>query len=150
MGTRKLSPELVKQLISDYDIKGMDDIKDMILDLVGDTLQGMLSAELDDHLGYEKYDTENKDTDNSRNGHSKKTLRSEYGQIEIDVPRDRKGEFVPKAVAKHQTDISGIEAQIISMYAKGMSNRDIEEHMRDAVPCRRSGSGHRHTSSRSL
>ena len=131
MARRKLPPEVRRQLIRAYDIKGMDDIKAMVRDLVGDTLQDMLTAELDEHLGYEKYAVEEKQTDNSRNGHSKKTLRSEYGEIEIEVPRDRKGEFEPLAVAKHQRDVSEIEGTIISMYAKGMSNRDIEEHMRD-------------------
>lgn len=131
MARRKLPPNVARQLIAAYDIKGMDDIKAMVRDLVGDTLQDMLSCELDEHLGYEKYDTRDKQTDNSRNGHSRKTLRSEYGEVEIDVPRDRKGEFEPIVVAKHQRDISEIEGQIISMYAKGMSNRDIEEHMRD-------------------
>lgn len=131
MRKRKVPTELIKELLAAYEIKDTGDIKSMIRDLVGDTLQGMLDSEMDDHLGYEKYDTANKETSNSRNGHSKKTLRSEYGEIDIDVPRDRICEFEPKIVKKHQSDISGIDEQIISMYAKGMSNRDIEEHMRD-------------------
>lgn len=131
MARRKLPPDVARQLVAAYDIKGMDDIKAMVRDLVAGTLQDMLSAELDEHLGYEKYDTKEKLTDNSRNGHSKKTLRSEYGEIVINVPRDRQGEFEPVVVPKHQRDISEIEGTIISMYAKGMSNRDIEEHMRD-------------------
>lgn len=80
----------------------------MIRDLVGDTLQSMLNSELDEHLGYEKYDTSNKETDNFRNGRSKKSLRSEYGEIDICVPRDREGAFEPQIVKKHQSDISGI------------------------------------------
>lgn len=131
MRKRKVPSELIKDLISIYDIKDASDIKSMIRDLVGDTLQGMLDSEMDEHLGYEKYDTANKETDNSRNGHSKKSLRSEYGEIDINVPRDRECDFAPTIVKKHQSDINGIDAQIISMYAKGMSNRDIEEHMRD-------------------
>lgn len=85
----------------------------------------MLEGELTEELGYEKYDALNKETANSRNGYSQKTLRSEYGEVSINVPRDRKGEFEPHIVKKNQTDISSIENQIISMYAKGMSNRDI-------------------------
>ena len=127
----KFPPELIKMLIQSYDIQGMGDIKSMIRDLVGDTLQGMLEGELTNELGYEKNDAENKETDNSRNGYSHKTLRSEYGEVDINVPRDRKGEFEPQIVKKNQADISGIESQIISKYAKGMSNRDIEEHLRD-------------------
>lgn len=127
----KFPPELIKMLIQSYDIQGMGDIKSMIRDLVGDTIQGMLDGELTNELGYEKNDADNKDTDNSRNGYSRKTLRSEYGEVDINVPRDRKGEFEPQIVKKNQTDISGIENQIISMYAKGMSNRDIEDHLRD-------------------
>lgn len=91
----------------------------------------MLEGELTNELGYEKNDADNKDTDNSRNGYSRKTLRSEYGEVDINIPRDRKGEFEPQIVKKNQTDISGIENQIISMYAKGMSNRGIEDHLRD-------------------
>jgi len=127
----KLPPEVIKMLIQSYDIQGMSDIKAMIRDLVGDTLQGMLEGELTNELGYEKNDADNKETDNSRNGYSHKTLRSEYGEVDINIPRDRKGEFEPQIVKKNQMDISGIESQIISMYAKGMSNRDIEEHLRD-------------------
>jgi transposase-like protein len=131
MQKRKVPTELIKELLSVYEVKDTGDIKSMIRDLVGDTLQSMLNSEMDEHLGYEKYDTSNKETDNSRNGRSKKSLRSEYGEIDISVPRDREGAFEPQIVKKHQSDISGIDAQIISMYAKGMSNRDIEDHMRD-------------------
>jgi len=127
----KFPPGLIKELLGAYDIKDSGDIKSMIQDLVGETLQGMLDCELDDHLGYEKHDISNKKTENARNGHSKKNLRSNYGAIEISVPRDRIGEYDPKIIKKHQSDINGIDAQIIAMYGKGMSTRDIEEHMRD-------------------
>jgi putative transposase len=127
----KFPPGLIKELLGSYEIKDAGDIKSMIQDLVGETLQGMLDSELDDHLGYEKHDVSSKQTDNSRNGHSKKNLRSDYGEIEIGVPRDRIGDFDPKIIKKHQSDISGIDSQIIAMYGKGMSTRDIEEHMRD-------------------
>jgi putative transposase len=89
----------------------------------------MLEAELDTHLGYEKHDIQSKQTTNSRNGKSKKTIISEYGEHEIEVPRDRQGEFEPVVVKKHQTTVTGIEDQIIAMYAKGVSTRDIQDHL---------------------
>ena len=127
---RKLPPEFIKQFIEAYDIKNTDDIKAAMADMLGSTLQGMLESELEDDLGYRKYDYENKNTENSRNGYSPKTLRSEYGDIDIGVPRDRNGAFEPQVIKKNQTDIKGLDAQIISMYAKGMSNRDIEDHLK--------------------
>lgn len=103
----------------------------MLKDLLGDTLQGMLEAEMDEKLGYSKYDYKNKDTDDSRNGYSPKTVTSSMGPIDLDIPRDRKGEFEPKVVKKNQTDISDIEDQVLSMYAKGMTTRDISAYLRD-------------------
>ena len=131
MPKKRLPNELFDQLIKEYNIKDTDDIKNMLKDLMGGTIQRMLNSELDDELGYEKYDTHNKETDNSRNGYSKKTVRSEYGEVELDIPRDRNGDFEPQIVKKNQTEIKGIEGQIISMYAKGMSNRDIETHLQE-------------------
>jgi putative transposase len=128
---RKLSPEFIKQFIQAYDIKNTDDIKEAMKDMLGNTIQGMLESELEEDLGYGKYDYDNKITSNSRNGYSSKNLRSEYGEIGIEIPRDRNGEFEPQIVKKHQTEIKGLDGQIISMYAKGMSNRDIEEHIRE-------------------
>jgi len=95
MPKKKLPNELLDQLIKEYNIKDTDDIKNMLKDLMGSTLQRMLNSELDDELGYEKYDIKNKETDNSRNGYSKKTVRSEYGEIKLDIPRDRNSEFEP-------------------------------------------------------
>ncbi|MGI6452214.1 MAG: IS256 family transposase [Syntrophomonadaceae bacterium] len=127
---RKRLPEgWLQEFIQAYDIKSTDDLKGALADLVGDTVETMLQAELEADLGYAKNDSENKATDNSRNGSSPKTLRSEYGPIDIDVPRDRKGEFEPKIVPKYKRDIQGLDNQIISMYAKGMSTRDISTHI---------------------
>ena len=132
--TRKLSPErkeFINSLIENYHPKDAQDVQEMLKDLLGDTLQGMLEAEMDEKLGYSKYDYKNKETDDSRNGYSKKTVVSSLGEIELDIPRDRKGEFEPQAVKKNQTDISNIEDQVLSMYAKGMTTRDISAHLRD-------------------
>ncbi|WP_037193133.1 IS256 family transposase, partial [Rhodococcus rhodochrous] len=71
----------------------------------------------------------NKRTTNSRNGYSKKTVRSEYGDVDIQVPRDREGDFEPNIVKKHQSNVTGIEDQILALYAKGVSTRDIQDHL---------------------
>ena len=104
----------------------------MMKDLLGDTLHGMMGAEMDEKLGYSKYDYQNKDTDDSKNGYSKKTVTSSLGTIGIDIPRDRKGEFEHPIIKKKQTDISNIEDQVRSMYAKVMSTRDISTNLRGA------------------
>ena len=132
--TRKLSPErkaFINGLIKHYHPEDSQDVQEMLIDLLGDTLQGMLEAEMDEKLGYSKYDYKNKETDDSRNGYSKKTVVSSLGEINLDIPRDKKGEFEPQAIKKNQTDISNIEDQVLSMYAKGMTTRDISTHLRD-------------------
>lgn len=131
---RKLSPErkaFIDSLLEHYQPQDAQDVQNMLKDLLGDTLQGMLEAEMDQKLGYSKYDYQNKDTDDSRNGYSKKTVVSSMGEIDLDIPRDRKGEFDPQIVRKNQTDISNIEDQVLSMYAKGMTTRDISSHLHD-------------------
>lgn len=130
---RKLTPErkaLIQGLLSHYKPEDAQDVQAMLRDLLGDTIQQMLEAEMDDYLGYSKYDYKNKQTDDSRNGYSSKTVTSSVGDIPIDVPRDRKGDFEPQSVKKKQTDISNIEDQVLSMYAKGMTTRDISAHLR--------------------
>lgn len=134
MARRKISSEkreFINSLIQHYQPKDAGDVQEMLKDLLGETLQGMLEAEMDQKLGYSKYDYRNKQTDDSRNGYSKKTVRSTMGDIELDVPRDRKGEFEPQIVKKNQRDVSNIEDQVLSMYAKGMTTRDISEHLSD-------------------
>ena len=131
---RKMDPErkaFISSLLEHYQPKDAQDIQDMLKDLLGETLQGMLEAEMDDHLGYSKYDYKNKETDDSRNGYSPKTVTSSMGTIDLDIPRDRKGNFEPQIVKKNQTDISNIEDQVLSMYAKGMTTRDISAHLKD-------------------
>ncbi|PYI49993.1 IS256 family transposase [Paenibacillus flagellatus] len=125
----KFSKEQVKAFIKDNDLKTMADVQSALKELFADTLQEMLEAELDHELGYAKHDVANKQTTNSRNGKSKKTITSEYGEQEIRVPRDRNGEFEPMIVKKHQSNVTGIEDQIIAMYAKGVSTRDIQDHL---------------------
>lgn len=129
---RKLSPErkeFINSLLEHYNPKDARDVQEMLKDLLGDALQGMLEAEMDDHLGYSKYDYQNKETSDSRNGFSKKTVTSSMGPITLDIPRDREGSFEPQAVKKNESDISSIEDQVLSMYAKGMTTRDIRDHL---------------------
>lgn len=123
--------DFLRSVITEYEIKDLKGLHFAIKDLMKDVIQETLEAELDENLGYSKYDFREKDTTNRRNGHSKKTLMSSGGEFEIDVPRDREGDFEPKLVKKHQKDVSGIEDRILSMYAKGMSTRDIQAHMEE-------------------
>lgn len=123
---------LIRELLSAANVQSMDDIQELFKETIAEFVEVGLESELDNELGYEPYDVKNKATDNSRNGHSKKTLRTSMGKVDIDVPRDRNGVFEPKILPKNQTSISqDMESKIISMYAKGMSTSDIEEHIRD-------------------
>jgi transposase-like protein len=112
-------------------LKSMEDVNAFVKDLVAPAVQTMLEAEMTHHLGYEKHDPKGKNSGNSRNGHSRKTLKTSFGTQEIAVPRDRNGGFEPVAVRKYETVQSDIEERIVSMYAKGMSTRDIHAHMED-------------------
>ena len=122
----------MREILQQLDIKDMGDINELFKEMVGTVLENGLESELDEELGYSKYDYKNRETDNYRNGHSKKRVRSSYGDVEIEVPRDRNGEFEPTIVKRHQTTLSGdIEEKIISMYAKGMTQSDIESHIQE-------------------
>lgn len=119
----------LRKLIKQYNLKDTDDIQSMLKDMFGDAIQEMLEAELEDDLGYTRYDYKNKTTTNSRNGYSKKSLKSNYGKSDIKIPRDRDGDFEPKIVKKNQTTLPSIDDQVLSMYARGMTTRDIEKHL---------------------
>lgn len=122
----------IRELLQLSGISSMDDIQNLFKETIAEFMENGLDAELDNELGYSKYDYKNKDTDNSRNGHSKKNLRTSFGDVEVSVPRDRKGEFEPQLLKKNQTSISqDIEEKILSMYAKGMTTSDIEGHIHD-------------------
>ena len=138
MARRNRTPEenerraKIRELLQASNINSMDDISDLFKETIAEFMENGLEAELDDQLGYSKYDYKNKGTDNSRNGHSGKTLRTSFGDIEVSVPRDRKGEFEPQVLKKNQTGVSqDIEEKILSMYAKGMTAGDIEAHIED-------------------
>ena len=124
--------ENLRNIMKGLDVKSFDDLKDVFKLMVGEMLENGLEGELDDELGYTKYDYRNKTSENSRNGYSKKTLKTSFGETEIKVPRDRDGEFEPQLVKKNQTTLTGdIEEKILSMYAKGMTTSDIETHIQD-------------------
>lgn len=112
-------------------LKTANDLNGFLKSLVAPVLQEMLEAEMTNHLGYEKNSVVGNNTGNSRNGRFKKTVRSNFGQTEIEVPRDRNGNFEPKAVKKYSSNTSDIEEKIISIYAKGMTTRDINDHLGD-------------------
>lgn len=123
--------EIIGKLIEMYDVKTMADIQGALKDLLGGTIQGMLEAELDETLGYEKHEKTVEAKTNYRNGHKQKTLKSTMGEVEIDIPQDRKSEFEPKIVPKYKSDISEIEQKIINMYARGQTTREISEEIED-------------------
>ena len=120
---------IIASLLQEYDIKSAEDIQDALKDLLGGTIQSMLEAEMDQHLGYEPY--ERSENENSRNGTKPKKIRSTYGETQIDVPQDRNSSFEPQIVKKRQKDISSIEQKIIAMYARGMSTRQISDQIDD-------------------
>lgn len=122
-----LNVELAKCKTAD-DLTGKNGL---VQKLIGNLLEQLLQKEMDEHLGYEKNSVVGDNSGNSRNGRSKKTLKSNYGLIELEVPRDRNGDYEPKAVKKHQRTISSFDDKIISMYAKGMSTRDIQSHVQE-------------------
>ena len=141
MGRKKRTPEeearraLISEPLSTANITSMADIQELFKETIAEFMENGLESELEEKLGYSKYDYRQKaesGSDNSRNGHSKKMLKTSMGSVEIDVPRDRNGEFEPQILKKNQTSISqGIEEKILSMYAKGMTTADIETHIRE-------------------
>jgi transposase-like protein len=124
-----LTKEQIRELIKERNIKTTSDISAMLKDLFSETMQEMLETEMDTTLGYGKNENSAKQTDNRRNGHSKKTVVSEYGDTELLIPRDREGEHEPLIVRKHQKNLTGIEEQIIALYSKGMTVRDVQDHL---------------------
>jgi transposase-like protein len=138
MAKRRITPERREQrkklleMLQDAGINDVAGVQELFKEMVSTVLENGLEAELDEELGYSKYDYRNKQTDNSRNGFSEKTMKTSFGDIDISVPRDRKGEFEPQLIKKQQTTLSGdIEEKILSMYAKGMTTADIESHIRE-------------------
>ena len=120
-----VAKEQIRQIISENNITSVADVYSLLRDSFKDILQELMEAEMDSTLGYGKNQKGDIQSDNKRNGHSTKTLKSQYGEFQIEVPRDRNGEFEPKLVPKYQRDISGIEEKVIFLYAWWMSTRDL-------------------------
>jgi len=127
-----IRPELVEELLKDY--KKPEDMlgeNGLLKQLTQALVERALGAELTHHLGYEKHSQEGKNSGNSRNGTTRKTLKSDLGDMPIEVPRDRNGDFEPQLVKKGQRRFTGFDDKILSMYARGMTTRDIQAHLLD-------------------
>ena len=123
--------EIAKLILEQYKPESKEDVQDALKDIFGPMFEAMLQGEMDNHLGYEANDHGSKRTDNRRNGYSKKAVKTSYGEIPVSVPRDRESTFEPQVIPKRVKDISGIEDKVLSMYAKGMSQRDIADTIED-------------------
>ncbi|WP_455793018.1 IS256 family transposase [Clostridium butyricum] len=124
-----LSKELLRAYINEQNFTNPNEVLSSLKELFKDVLQEALEAELDETLGYGKHEVSEKA--NSRNGYSKKTIKTELGEIALNIPRDRNGEFEPQIVPKHQRNVNGIEDKILSLYSKGMTTRDISEQIKE-------------------
>jgi len=126
----QIKDELLDELLKDYsnpeDLIGPEGI---LTELKQRLISRVLDSELSTHLGYEKYEQKATKEKNARNGHSQKVLRSDDGELTIKVPRDRNGDFSPKLIPKHQRHFNGFDEAIISLYSRGLSTREIQEHL---------------------
>jgi len=122
---------LAQAIIEAYNPESVEDMNDALKDLFGPLFESMLQGEMNHHLGYESNDKGAKKTNNRRNGYTKKTLKTSQGEVEIESPRDRDGSFEPVLVPKRKKDVSAIEGKVLSMYARGMSQRDISKTIED-------------------
>ncbi|NFI54777.1 IS256 family transposase, partial [Clostridium botulinum] len=125
-----VSKELLREYIKEQNFSNANEILVGLKEMFRDVLQESLEAEMDEVLGYGKYDSIEKNNDNSRNGYSKKTVKTELGPVQLNIPRDRNGDFEPKIIPKHQRSVNGIEDKILGLYATGMTTRDISEQIR--------------------
>jgi transposase-like protein len=107
------------------------DTKQLFQTMVKETLEAFLELEMEEHLGYPKHDAEGRGSGNSRNGATRKTVRGDFGQVEIETPRDRNSSFEPKIVAKRQSSVGNFQEAVISLYARGLTTREIEQHVKD-------------------
>jgi putative transposase len=127
--TKPISDELIDELLKNG--RTAENVNGLLQQLTKAVLERALQGELSEHLGYAKHDPAGRGSGNSRNGVTRKTLSGDFGEIELETPRDRNGEFTPQLVQKNQTRWTGFDDKILSMYARGMSTRDIQEHLRE-------------------
>ena len=132
MNTSFISTQQIKDLINEQKFTSTQEIMNCMKNMFADILEQTLQAEMDQHLGYEHAERRNDDAKkNYRNGSVKRTMKTQLGEVEVNVPRDRNGEFEPKLIPKYQRDISGIEDKVISLYSRGLSTRDIHDQLQD-------------------
>ena len=123
---------MMMEMVRELGITNANELYTALRDMFAGTLEDMLKAELDEHMGYEKHDQQPKETSNRRNGRTSKTLKTAHsGELSIEVPRDREGSFEPQVIKKGQNDVSEIQDKVMSMYAKGLSDRDISAIIED-------------------
>ena len=122
--------ELARKVL-EGELTSLDDLNTVLRAMIKDVVETAMGAEMNGFLGYDRYQKSAKELGNYRNGYSQKELASKVGPIVIDVPRDRKSEFAPGIIKKRRKDIGGFEELILSMYAKGMSTRDIQHHVKE-------------------
>ena len=126
-----LDREKLKELLSEKKVKTTEDVQSFMRDMMKEVIETLYESELETHLGHKKNGQIKNESGNSRNGYQSKKVKSSVGEVELSVPRDRDSTFSPEVVKKRETDISGIESKVLSMYAKGMSNRDINDYIYD-------------------
>ena len=134
MSGKKRDPkknELAQIILDAYQPESVEDMQEALKDIFGPLFETMLKGEMNHHLGYDSNSKDAKPTDNRRNGYGSKKVKTSYGEIDIDVPRDRDASFEPELIKKRQTDVSSIENKVLAMYARGMSQRDISKTIED-------------------
>ena len=126
-----IDKDAIKEAYKDGKINSLDDINKVMQSMVKDVVEVLTQQEMTNFLGYEKHHPSIEPSDNYRNGYNDKSLNSKFGPIDISIPRDRNSNFNPELIKKRQTDLTGIEDTVISLYAKGLSTRDISSHLED-------------------
>lgn len=127
----KLPKELIKELVKEKQFTSTNQIMETIKEMFADILEEVLQCEIEEQLGYEKHQRRSDEPGNYRNGSTKRKLKTQFGEVEVSVPRDRKGSYEPQILDKYQRNVDGLEEKILSLYAHGMSTRDIQEQVKD-------------------
>ncbi len=131
MNTSFISTKQIKDLVNEQKFTSTQDIMECMKGMFADVLEQTLQAEMDQHLGYDRAErTSCEGKKNYRNGTVKRTMKTQLGEVDVNVPRDRNGEFVPQIIGKYQRNADGIEERILSLYATGMSTRDIKDQIK--------------------
>ena len=134
MARKKRDPKkvaLAQAILDAYNPSSVEDMNDALKDIFGPLFEAMLQGEMENHLGYNSNNKGPKKNENRRNGYGNKTLKTSYGEVDIEVPRDRDASFEPEIIPKRQKDVSAIENKVLAMYARGMSQRDISSTIED-------------------